>query len=79
MEMYGQEKPPLISLEQIDTPIGMWIGDKDAIADVKDNDYIRGILPNVEEYEIVEGFAHMDFQTFDDYEAEYFRQVVRLL
>ena len=60
-ERYNQDTPPEIPLGDLSTPVGMWIGENDKIGTSNDNDYVKTLLPNVEEYEVVEGFLHNSF------------------
>lgn len=47
---YGQSTPPIVPLENISVPIGLYVGTHDQIADVKDNNDLAQILKTVVEH-----------------------------
>ena len=53
-QKYGQPSPPEIDITKIQTPVGLFIGRHDYVADVQDNEEVRDLLPNVAEFKIFE-------------------------
>ena len=54
----------------------MWIGGKDHLADEKDNEYVKSLLPNVEKFEVIEDFSHLSWQVSD---SDYFKSIMDFL
>lgn len=68
-QYYGQDTPPAIPVENIvDFPIGLFVGESDGLATVKDNEWLKeklsqqGSLAGYHEY----GFGHISFFLAED-------------
>lgn len=76
---YGQDEPPVLPLEDIDTPVGMWIGELDQIGDLADNKKVKEVLQNVQKFEVVDGFYHNTFSDANHDIKPYMQQIILFL
>ena len=51
----------------------MWIGDKDCISSIKDNEWVRERLNNIIHYKVLKDHNHTDFELNKN---DYFQEVV---
>ncbi|XP_043481763.1 lipase 3-like [Leptopilina heterotoma] len=60
---YGQEKPPLYNLQNVQTPVALIYGGGDVISMREDSEELKKHLPNVVTFEKVPhaNFSHLDF------------------
>ncbi|XP_051160822.1 uncharacterized protein LOC127281249 [Leptopilina boulardi] len=60
---YGQEKPPLYNLKNVQTPVALIYGGGDVISTREDSEELKKLLPNVVTLEKVPhpNFSHLDF------------------
>ena len=77
-ETYGTSTPPSYDLSKIQTPVAIWVGDKDYLVDIQDVDYLVSVLPNVKHYETVDipGFTHLDFATAIDADKAVYAKII---
>ena len=76
-QKYGQTSPPEFNLTNIQIPVGLFIGRNDHIADVKDNENVREILPNVARFRIFENEDHLSFSFQRD--MIYFKEIIQFM
>ena len=73
-QIYGQDKAPVVPLENIKQPVMMVVASDDQIADASDNARLREILPNVVEYLLVPDEDHLSLSFSKN--MTYFEQVL---
>lgn len=61
LERYGQEEPPEYDLTKIKTPVFLYAGTEDQLADLVDVEKLTSKLNNVIKYCVMDDFDHLDF------------------
>lgn len=56
-----QATAPLCHVQDMPTPTLMYVGEKDKLGDPVDNEALKPQIKNLEHYEIIEGWNHLDF------------------
>ena len=76
-EKYNQSTPQTIDLSKITTPVALFLGEDDQIADRLDNELLRDQLPNVVEFKVLENHDHLSVSFSKD--MSYFEEVIQLM
>ncbi|XP_068744852.1 lipase member K-like [Montipora capricornis] len=58
---YNQASAPLCHVQDMTTPTLMFVGEKDLLGDTGDNEALKPLIKNLEHYEVIPGWNHLDF------------------
>lgn len=81
IQHYGTPEPPLYNLANVKTPLAVWSGNKDYLADITDIEKLVGVLPHVVFYEVVpiDGFTHLDFAIAIDADVALYSKILEMM
>lgn len=79
-EIYGQPTPPVYDVSQVNTPVTLFTGSHDWLADPYDvNTNLRPYLQNIIYSKNIDGFNHMDFIWGEHANSVLFYDIIRVM
>ncbi|NXO87959.1 LIPM Lipase, partial [Sitta europaea] len=79
MKKYNQTAPPVYKIEEIKTPIAVWSGEKDKLADPKDMARLLPRITNLIYHEHFPTWGHLDFLWGLDATEKMYLKIIELL
>lgn len=80
MEKYNSPTPPLYNVTKMETPVALFTGSQDWLADPYDVDHgLRPLLPNIIQDKNRDEWNHMDFVWGEDAHEYFYQDVLKLI
>jgi len=76
---YGQATPPDYHPEKVQVPTALFTGEQDWLADKKDVEHVKSILPNIIYTQNIESFNHLDFMWGMGADEKLFPPILKIL
>ncbi|NXW81836.1 LICH hydrolase, partial [Alopecoenas beccarii] len=79
MKKYNQSTPPAYKIEKTSTPVALWSGGEDKLADTKDMAKLLSRITNLIYHEHFPAWGHLDFVWGLDATEKMYRKIVELI
>jgi lysosomal acid lipase/cholesteryl ester hydrolase len=76
---YNQSTAPLYDVKNINTPVALYYGQDDWLADPTDVEYLKNNLPNIKDDYSISSYAHLDFTWAQNASQVLYNRMIQLM
>lgn len=76
---YNQSTPPIYDIRNVKTPVALYWGKQDWLADPTDVEYLRKTLPNLVDDYGIDDWSHLDFVWAENATQILYNRMIQLM